>query len=342
MAEAKGIWILAEHEFGNLAEITLELVSLARPLADRAGQELSVLVMGNIGEGAEMLEALAQHGADSIYILDNPHLGNFNAEAYTAALSRLATTAAPWAILMGATAQGQEVAPRVAARLRVGLTADCVKVDLDSQMHLVMSRTAYDNKVEYTVTAPEARPQMVTVQPGTVRIKKLPAAKKANVIRQPGQVAPEDIHVTHLGVIPADLKTLDIVEAEALVCAGRGVGKDQIPLVEELADCLGAAVAGSRVAVDEGWLPWSRQIGITGKTVTPRLMFSCGVSGATQHTSGMKDSSLVVAINRDRGAPIMKLADVAIQADLHELLPVLIQELRQAKASSGAVKVDKD
>lgn len=339
MAESKGIWILAEHENGNPAEISRELLSLGRTLADKAGHELSALVLGDIGD--EGIDVLAQHGADSICILESPLLASYNAEAYTAAISRLAATQAPWAILMGATKQGQEVAPRVAACLRAGLVADCVKVDVDSQKQLVMSRTAFANKVEYTVTAPEARPQMATVQPGNVRIKKVAVAKQANIMRLPAQVTPEDIRISHLEVIPADFKTLDITEAEALVCAGRGVGKEGLALMEELAECIGAAVAGSRVAVDEGWMPWSRQIGMTGKTVTPKLLFSCGISGATQHTAGMKDSNLVVAINKDRGAPIMKLADVAIQADLQELLPALIHELRQAKALQNAVKADK-
>ena len=328
MVEADGIWVVAEYENGSLAQISLELVSLGRTLADKVGKVLSVLVLGDIGEG---IETLAEHGADNVFILESPHLASFDAEAAIAALSRLVASATPWALLMGATTQGQEVAPRLAARLRVGLVAECVNVDVNSDQLLVLSRPAYGGKVEYTQTIPEARPQMVTISPGTVRTKKLAAAKTANVLRLPAQVAAEDLRIAHLGIIPADLKTLDIMEAEALVCAGRGLGKDFLPVMEELAQSLGAVVAGSRVAVDEGWLPWSRQIGMTGKTVTPKLLVSCGVSGATQHTIGMKDSSLIVAINKDRGAPIMKLADVAIQADLRELLPVLIQEIRQAK-----------
>ena len=235
------------------------------------------------------------------------------------------------------------MAPRVAAGMRVGLVSHCVHVDLNPDGQLLMVRLAYDGKVECTVCIPDARPQMATIQPGTVEAKRLSTPRKAEVIRLPGQVSPEDVRTHHVGVIRADPKTLDITEAEVIVARWRGVGKSEnFQLVEELAQELGAAVGGSRVAMDEGWIPFARQIGLSGKIVAPKLLISCGISGATQHAFGMKDSKLIVAINKDRGAPIFKLADVGILADLSEVLPALIQRLREAKAALSKEKAVQD
>jgi len=327
---SSGVWVFFEQKGDELLEVSLELISEGRKLADQLKEELSVVLFGFQMTG--LTEAIAQYGPERIYLADDERLNRYTPDAYTAVLDGLIKANNPSIFILGATPVGNDLAPRVAARVRTGLASNCDKLEISEEGLLLQTRLTHQNKVHVTVACPEVRPQMATVTPGISKIKKSGVSQGIEVVSidPTDYIKPEMEKVNITGYIKADPKTIDISDAELIISGGKGVKDEKsFQLIEDLADVLGASIAGSRVAVDNQWVGRDRQIGQSGKTVSPGLMISCGISGASAHTFGMRDTKTLIAINKDKAAPIMKLADLGVVGDLHEILPELIKQLKE-------------
>ena len=335
MRSERGVWALAEQREGELQEVSLEVMEMAGRIAEELEEELCAVVTGqDIGE---LGEQLAHYGINKVYILDSPLLATYDGELYTEALSKLIIDRSPWIFLCSATSKSRDLAPRLAARLGTGLVSDCVALDLDENGLLLQTKLICSDRVQSTVVCPIRRPQMATLRLGFIEAKSS-APRKAEgveVIKVSPQLSVER-HYRPAGFIKADPKTMNITEAEIVVAGGRGVrSAENWLLLKELADVLGGCLAGSRMAVDAGWVASDRQVGQTGKIVTPKLYIACGISGALHHTLGMKGSKTIVAINKDPNAPIFKLADIGIVGDLTEVIPAIINQLPAALLSGN-------
>lgn len=326
----EGIWILVEHHEGRLEEVTLEILTEARRLADKARRGVCAILLGH--EVGGMAELLPPYGADSVYWVDHPLLALYSTEAYAHAIGELVRLGNPTALLLPATALGRDLAPRLAVRLKTTLVSDCVVLNMDEAGLLEMTRAPYGGRLYARMKTPHARPQMATVRPGILGKGRPAKARKGHIRRIEMDLEPGAIRTKVLGVSKVGREDLDISEAELILAFGRGLGeKERLPEMEELAKLLGASLGGSRAAVDAGWIPFPRQIGQTGKTVSPDLIICCGISGATQFTMGMRDSKFIVAVNLDRQCPMFKVADVSVLGDMHEVVPALIDRLRSIK-----------
>jgi electron transfer flavoprotein alpha subunit len=322
------VWVLTEHRGGELEEVTKEMLAEASDLKSKlAGQVCSLL----LGDGlAKLAIPLAHYGADLVYMAEHPLLSSYTTDAYTDVISGLIQQYQPAILICGATPNGRDLAPRLATRLGVNLASDCMNLGLSGDGQLIATKPAYQDKLYAKVLYPAAGLLIATFCPGVRGVNEADMSRRCEVVPVPVTISSEQIRTRCLGVIPADPRTVDVSEAESIVAGGRGVG-DNFPSLWELADLLGAAIGGTRVAVDRGWLPLERLIGATGKTVKPRLYLACGISGATQHSIGMKDSETVIAINMDRTAPIFSLADLGVLGDLNQVIPALIRRLRQQR-----------
>lgn len=336
MPADKGIWVLAEQRDSELQEVSLELVSEGRKLADKLKEELSVVLLGH--NVAPMVATFGQHGADAVYHADSPHLANYSPELYTDVIANLLKEQRPRLAVCAATSIGRDLGPRLAARLKVGLVSDCVNMSVAEDGSLVLTKPTFGGKT-YSNVGCTNKPQLATVRTGLMEIKKARIPRKPQVTEVKAELDPGKARCKVVGFIKADPKTVSLTEAEVIVAGGRGVGsKDAFKIIEDLAEALGASVACSRVPVDEGWAPFERQVGQTGKTVTPRLYVACGISGAIYHTMGMKDSKAIIAINTDKNAPILKLADVGVVGDVHAILPELTAQLRELKQKAAVAR----
>ena len=333
MSTPKDVWFLVESEQGQLQDISLQLVSGSRQLADKFGEDVCAIVFGSSNE--ELAKELASYGADRVAFLDSPLLSSYSSELYVDALSKFLEDRNAGVFLCGATLIGRDLAPRLAAKLKTGLVSDCVALEIDAEGRLVPTKHTYGGKAYTKLAYSTAKPWLVTVRPDVIEAKKLATAKRPEKISITPQFNSHEPRIKTIGFVKGDPSTIGIEEAEMIVAGGRGVGSaDKFRLLEELAKVLGASIAGSLQAVDAGWLPLERQVGQTGKTVSPRLYIACGISGASYHTLGMKDSETVIAINTDRYAPIFKLADVGIVGNLLEVVPAITEKLR------GIIKTD--
>ena len=336
MSADKGVWVFIELQEGEIRDVSLELLSEGRKIADRTGEEVCAVVVGS--DIQEQTERLAHYGAGRVYVFETPLCQSYSAERYTQILVTLIREQKPKIVLFGATAIGKDLAPRVAARLKTGLGSDCSSLDLTEEGLLLQSKLAYGGRVSAVITCPWTSPQIVTVRPDVMEMGKPDTSLKAEVIRVTPQVSGVEPRSRVVDFIRADPKTISLSEADIIVAGGGGVGsRETFRLIEELAEVLGGTVGASRLPVDEGWVPFDKQIGQTGKTVEPSLYIACGISGTIYHTMGMKDSKAIVAINKDRNAPIFKLADMGIVADLREVVPAIISLLRER--STGAKEV---
>lgn len=333
MGEA--LWVYAEHQEDEIGGSSLELICEAKKLADKMQAELSVILLGH--GVAVKTESLGRYGVDKAYVSDHTALGSYHPERFTDLLTGLVRDHDPGILLFPATTTTEDLAPRVAARLRTQLIPHCDKLALSDEGQLLLTRLTHQSKVHTTLASPSSRPQMATFEPGIGKVKKKPTSQDIDHIQvDPEAYLPEGsrgIEVT--GFIKADPRTIDISEAELIVSGGKGVEDEgHFQLIHDLADAMGASVAGSRVAVDNQWIGRERQIGQSGQTVSPNLMISCGISGANAHTFGMRDTKILVAINKDKAAPIMKMADLGVVGDLKEVLPILIDRLKEARKQS--------
>jgi electron transfer flavoprotein alpha subunit len=319
---AQGVFAITEQRDGELRKVSFEAVSEGRRLADGLGAELTAVVLGSGVDG--LAEELKKYGPDKILVGDDPALSDYTTDAYTQVLAEFIQSSDPAVIITAASAQGKDLAGRLAAKLDAGVAMDCVEVKLDSG-NLTYTRPMFGGKILASVEI-EGSPQIVAIRPNVMSITE---SAKACAIEKPA-VQVGDVKTT---VVEMKMETgdkVELTEADIIVSGGRGTGGDYAA-IEALAGALGAAVGASRSAVDEGWRPHSDQVGQTGKTVSPSLYVACGISGAIQHLAGMSTSKYIVAINKDEEAPIFSKADLGIVGDLFEVVPAVTEEVKKLK-----------
>lgn len=331
----KGVLVFAEQRGGQVQKIAYELLGIGRSIADSLGEPLVALLAGdNLAAG--QAKSLVAAGADEVVVIDDAALKTYMTEPYAKALTAVIRDRKPSVCLVGATTIGRDLAPRVAARIGTGLTADCTGLAVDAESrNLLMTRPAFGGNIMATIVCPEHRPQMSTVRPGVMRKAEPDAARKGRISKFDLAFGPEDVNLEILETVTAKAARKNIEDASILVSGGRGLGsKENFDKLNELADVLGGVVSASRAAVDAGWISQDRQVGQTGKTVRPDLYLACGISGMIQHIAGMEDSDYIVAVNKNAEAPIFNYADLCIVTDVNKLIPALVEELKAAK--SGA------
>ncbi|MGL5069140.1 MAG: electron transfer flavoprotein subunit alpha/FixB family protein [Sarcina sp.] len=330
LADYNGVWVFAEQREGELQKVSLEILGEGRKLADKLGTKLTALVLGdNIGGLGEVLGA---HGADEVLVVDHPLLKNYTTDGYTTAICEVANVRKPGILFIGATFVGRDLGPRVAARLSTGLTADCTILDVEVENgDLFATRPAFGGNLMATIACPDHRPQMATIRPGV--FSKLAGTNTDFTISNlEVTLNDSDIRTKVMEIVKEHKDIADISEATILVAGGRGVGsKENFELLEALAAELGGSIAASRAAIEKGWVDKDYQVGQTGKTVRPNIYIACGISGAIQHVAGMQESDMIIAINKDETAPIMKVADYAIVGDVAKILPEFIGQFKKLK-----------
>ncbi|MGL5152887.1 MAG: electron transfer flavoprotein subunit alpha/FixB family protein [Clostridium sp.] len=330
IADYNGVWVFAEQREGQLQKVSLELLGEGKKIAEKLGVKLTALLIGSNIKG--LANELGENGADEVIVVDNELLEHYTTDGYTKVICDLANEKKPGILFIGATFVGRDLGPRVAARLSTGLTADCTILDVDVEKgDLLATRPAFGGNLMATIACPDHRPQMATVRPGVfTKVEE----KNENFVVEEFNVnlTKEDIRTEVVQIVKEDKEIVDITEANIIVSGGRGVGnKENFQLIEELASALGGVVGASRAAVENGWLSRDYQVGQTGKTVRPTIYIACGISGAIQHVAGMQDADMIIAVNKDAGAPIMKVADYAIVGDLTKVLPEMIAQVKAMK-----------
>ena len=351
----KHIWVYAETRNGELMGVARELIGEGHRLAREVSGDTKIyaLLVGH------ELDALAQecfeYGADGAYLIDAPILKNFTTDGYTKAIVDAVKEYKPEIVIYGATHIGRDLAPRVAARLNTGLTADCTRLDVDIKTYieyakkettldvstldpndpdkgLKQTRPAFGGNLMATIVCPRTRPQMSTVRPGVMQKREPVPGAKGEIIRVKPSVTEEDIHTKIVNIVKAAKEMVSLTDAKIICSGGRGLGGPEgFKLIKQFADKVGGVVGSSRAAVDAGWIDHSHQVGQTGTTVKPEIYFACGISGAIQHLAGMQTSKLIVAINKDPDAPIFGVADYGIVGDLYKVIPQIIEEWDNAE-----------
>ena len=346
LAEYKGVFVFAQQVDNKISGIAFELIGKGKDLAKDLNTEVTAVLVGSGVK--ELADQLAEYGADRVIVVDDPELKEYRTEPYTHALASVVEKYKPEIFLIGATAIGRDLGPRVCARIHTGLTADCTQLDIGDfplnpmpgreQKHnqLLMTRPAFGGNTIATIACPEFRPQMATVRPGVMQKLPREAGRKAEIEEfNPGFV-PNEKYVEIMEVVKAVSNVADIMDAKILVSGGRGVGSpENFKILDELAEAIGGTVSCSRAVVDAGWKPKDLQVGQTGKTVRPHVYFAIGISGAIQHVAGMEESDIIIAINKDESAPIFDVADYGVVGDLNKIVPVLTQKIKEAKAAAG-------
>jgi len=332
-AKTKDLWVFVEtNEDGTAKNVGIELLNPGKMMAGKQGGKLVAVVIGCGVDAA--VEAAATHGADQVIVVDGPEYKQYTTDAYAIALCTLVEKYGPTSMMIGATNNGRDLGPRVSCRLHTGLTADCTALDIDEESgNVAWTRPAFGGNLMATILCPDHRPQIGTVRPGVFK-KSEPGANNAEIIKEDVHVDAKDIRTQVLELIQdLDSNKVDLEGAEIIVSGGRGVGGPEgFETIKLLADALGGVVGSSRAAVDAGWIPHSHQVGQTGKTVGPKLYIACGISGAIQHLAGMSGSDCIVAINKDPDAPIFDVADYGVVGNLFEVIPVLVDEIKKARA----------
>ena len=327
LGDFKGVWVVAEQRDGEIHGVSFELLGKGRELADLRGASLSAVLLGSgVTESASELVA---HGADTVYVVDHPALEHYLDEPYANAVAALIDKHRPEIVLTGATSVGRSLIPRVAIQVRAGLTADCTGLDIDEEEGLLLqTRPAFGGNIMATIVCPNHRPQMSTVRHKVMTALEPDPSRKGEVVVEELPATLFETGTEFVEFVKDMSSTINIAEADIIVSGGRGLGgPENFGLLQDLADAVGGAVGASRAAVDAGWIPYSHQVGQTGKTVQPRLYFACGISGAVQHLAGMQSSDVIVAINKDPNAPIFKVATYGIVGDVFEVLPALTKKL---------------
>lgn len=325
----KGVYVFAQQTDGVIANVSFELLGKARELANDLETDVTAMLLGyNI---KQLANELVEYGADRVIIVDDEALKDYMTEYYTSAVSKIIEERKPEAVLFGATSIGRDLAPRISARIRTGLTADCTKLEIDRESHQMrMTRPAFGGNLMATIVCPEYRPQMATVRPGVMRKAERDETRKAEILEFNPDFEKNDRCVEIADVIKKERAKCDIQAAKILVSGGRGLGsKENFQMLYELAGVLGGEVSASRACVDAGWVDKELQVGQTGKTVRPHLYIAVGISGAIQHIAGMEESDIIIAINKDESAPIFDVADYGIVGDLNKIIPELIKKLAE-------------
>ncbi|HOO31725.1 MAG TPA: electron transfer flavoprotein subunit alpha/FixB family protein [Thermotogota bacterium] len=326
MNQNKMILVVGEQKDGILNHVTLELIQKSRELSKVHGHDVYALLIGSSTK--KIAEEVARYDIDKVYYVENEAFQYYNTDAYTTVISEFFDKFKPDVVFIGATPQGRDLAPRLAARNRTGLTADCTELEFDEDGLLLMTRPAFGGNLMATITCENHRPQMATVRPGVFS----KGEKKEGPFTNPEMfISTADLTKVRgkiLEQVKQKKETANISEAKVLIAGGRGMGgKAGFDMLKKLAELLDGTVAASRPVIDQGWIDKSHQVGQTGKTVRPRLYIACGISGALQHIAGMQESDFIIAINKNEDAPIMKIADLAIVGDVHKIIPEMIKRL---------------
>lgn len=324
-----GVWVYAEQREGVIAGVSFELLGIGKKLAEKLGTEVSAILFGAAEADAR---ELIKWGADRVYHCSDELVRVFNDEPYAGLLSRLIEQHKPEIVLAGATPIGRSFIPRVAARLKAGLTADCTALEIDeATKNLLQVRPAFGGNIMATILCPHTRPQMATVRPRVMKRGEYDASRQGEIIAVKADRVKSRTKVMEIVKEVSDI-SVNLQEANIIVSGGRGTGGEKgFQLLYELAEALGASLGASRAAVDEGWIPYRHQVGQTGKTVGPKIYIACGISGAVQHIVGMQSSDIIIAINKNPEAPIFNIATYGLVGDLFEIIPVLIRKIKEAK-----------
>lgn len=325
----KGVWIFAEQKRGEIQRVTYELLGIGRKLADSRNAYLGAVLLGSGIEKAA--QELITYGADKVYTADSPDVENFCDESYSRIITKLISKYKPEVVICGATAIGRSLIPRVAVQLGTGLTADCTGLDIEEGTGLLLqTRPAFGGNIMATIKCSHHRPQMSTVRHKVMKEAIPQEGRSGEVIKT--EISKPDVfsRTKLINFVEEIEETVNLTEADIIVSGGRGIkGPENFELIKGLAKVLGGAVGSSRAAVDSGWIPYSHQVGQTGKTVCPKVYIACGISGAVQHLVGMQSSDTIIAINKDPEAPIFKVASYGIVGDLFEIIPALTKKFAE-------------
>ncbi len=329
LSEYRGIWVFAEQRYGNLKSVAAELTGKAKELAADLDVQVTAVVLGS--DIKHLSKELIAYGADEVLIMDTAWLRDFNDYVYGEVMIDLIKEYKPEIVLIGATSNGRSLAPHISSTLRTGLTADCTVLEIDKEERLLLqTRPAFGGNLMATIVCPNNRPQMATVRPKVFKPIEPDYSRQGKVTLL---TAPSPIERFVKKIRDIDNEDgLNLADADIIVSVGRGIGSQKnIQLAQELADALGGALGASRPVVDSGWMPYSQQVGQTGKTVAPKIYIACGISGAIQHLAGLADIETIVAINNDPDAPIFKVANYAVVGDVKEILPLLTERIKCIK-----------
>ncbi len=332
LQDYKGVFVFAQQVDCKISGVSFELIGKAKELAAELGTNVTAVILG---DGVTALaDSLAVYGADKVVVVDHPSLKEYTTEPYTHAMYSVIESYKPEVVLYGATAIGRDLAPRVSARVKTGLTADCTKLEVDAETkNLRMTRPAFGGNIMATIVCPDHRPQMATVRPGVMQRANKIAGAKADLDVVELTFEKNNKYVEVMEVVKTVVDKMDIMDAKILVSGGRGVGnKENFKLLEDFAKVIGGEVSSSRASVDAGWTEKDQQVGQTGKTVRPNLYFAIGISGAIQHLAGMEESDVIIAINKDETAPIFDVADYGLVGDFKAILPILTEQMKEIMA----------
>jgi len=328
LSEYKDVWIFVELRENEIKKVGLELASKAREIADTLKQRVGAVILGKSVK--HVCDEITAYGVDIIYTAENENLNEYNTNNYTGILTGLILKYKPNIVIFPATHLGRDLAPRIAASLEVGLTADCTGLSIKDGL-LLQTRPAFGGNIMADIISPNTRPQMATVRPNVMKISSPESSRKAEIISIPVEIDPKANRIKIVEIVKTVMtgtKSLD--EADIIISGGRGLGSSEnFKILEDLADTINGVVGASRAAVDAGWRPRSDQVGQSGKTVSPKLYIACGISGKIQHQVGMKGSDTIIAINTDPEAPIFDVADCGVVGDLFEIIPALNEELKK-------------
>lgn len=327
----KNIWVYAEQRQGKLTPVVIELLGEARKLASVKGIKVNAILLGHNVD--HIAKELISYGAETVYLADDELLKNYTTDGYSNVIVDAINEIKPEIILVGATHIGRDLAPRIASRLNTGLTADCTKLEIDPEDGKIMqTRPAFGGNIMATIICPDNRPQMSTVRPGVMDKADKDDSRKGEVVKLNINLKESDIRTKVVEIVKSANEKVSLTDANIIVSGGKGLGTpDGFELIAKLADALGGVVGSSRAAVDAGWIDRAHQVGQTGVTVKPNLYIACGISGAIQHLAGMKESDMIIAINKNPDAPIFNVADFGLVGDLYKIIPEMISEIEAMK-----------
>lgn len=325
----QGIWFFAETKDGSISPVSYEMLSACLKIKEKLNQEISGVLFGE--NVSSLAPELIKRGCDNVYVIKNEKLENFREQTFADAFSKLINKYKPNIVIAAATMIGRSFIPSVAAKIKTGLTADCTDIDIDEETGLlVQTRPTFGGNLMAKIICKYHRPQMATIRPKIFSPAEVIDGKDGNIIEENIEIE-DDGNVEILGREKVE-NVVDLQEAEIIVSGGRGMkGPENFDIIKEFASLLGGAVGASRAAVDSGWIPYPHQVGQTGKTVKPKIYIACGISGAIQHLAGMQTSDFIIAINKDREAPIFKVANLGVVGDLFEVVPLVIKKIKQIK-----------
>ncbi len=327
----KGVWCFAEQRHGQLMPTIFELLHVGKKLSLDLNEDLSAVVIGH--DVTQYAQEIIEHGADKVYVIDHPIFEHFVDEVYTNALTDLIKQEKPNKLLMPASIIGRSFSSRVAIAAQTGITADATELSINPKTRMLhATRPSFGGNLMATILCEKHRPEMATVRPMSFQRAEKQSGRKGEVINVKVDLSKWNIRTKFVRYEAEKKEDIDITAAEKVVSGGRGLGKPEgFKLIEELAHTLGAAVGASRPTVDAGWIPYKHQIGLTGRTIRPKLYFACGISGQIQHLAGMSSAEVIVAINKDTECPMFKLATLSVEGDLYELIPLIIKEINKIK-----------